>query len=78
MSTNWKFDNAQHGADLFTPFGVKPATGEARAASTQFLGALKLFARLVNIGDAKSLATRPASTTRRQLSVRCDAMRQEF
>ena len=29
--------------------------------------ALKLFTRLVNIGDAKSLATHPASTTHRQL-----------
>jgi len=29
---------------------------------------LKLITRLVNIGDAKSLACHPASTTRRQLS----------
>jgi len=29
---------------------------------------LNLFTRLVNIGDAKSLATHPASTTHRQLS----------
>lgn len=29
---------------------------------------MKLFTRLVNIGDAKSLATHPASTTHRQLS----------
>ena len=32
------------------------------------LDAFKLFTRLVNIGDAKSLATHPASTTHRQLS----------
>jgi O-acetylhomoserine (thiol)-lyase len=32
------------------------------------MDALKLFTRLVNIGDAKSLATHPASTTHRQLS----------
>jgi O-acetylhomoserine (thiol)-lyase len=33
----------------------------------RFLDALQLFTRLVNIGDAKSLATHPASTTHRQL-----------
>ena len=33
-----------------------------------FLDALQLFTRLVNIGDAKSLATHPASTTHRQLA----------
>jgi O-acetylhomoserine (thiol)-lyase len=32
------------------------------------LDALQLFRRLVNIGDAKSLATHPASTTHRQLN----------
>ncbi|WP_342178095.1 PLP-dependent transferase, partial [Proteus mirabilis] len=32
-----------------------------------FIDALKLFVRLVNIGDAKSLACHPASTTHRQL-----------
>nr|MBP8163267.1 O-acetylhomoserine aminocarboxypropyltransferase/cysteine synthase [Propionivibrio sp.] len=35
---------------------------------TRFQDALKLFVRLVNIGDAKSLACHPASTTHRQLS----------
>ena len=39
-----------------------------RAAGERFLDALKLFTRLVNIGDAKSLATHPASTTHRQLA----------
>ena len=34
----------------------------------QFYDALQLFKRLVNIGDAKSLACHPASTTHRQLS----------
>jgi O-acetylhomoserine (thiol)-lyase len=32
------------------------------------LDALQLFTRLVNIGDVRSLATHPASTTHRQLS----------
>ncbi|WP_114972375.1 O-acetylhomoserine aminocarboxypropyltransferase/cysteine synthase family protein [Rhodoferax ferrireducens] len=49
-------------------FGVKAAPGEGRVAGARFLDALKLFTRLVNIGDAKSLATHPASTTHRQLS----------
>ncbi len=34
----------------------------------RFQDALKLFTRLVNIGDAKSLACHPASTTHRQLN----------
>ena len=49
-------------------FGVKSAPGEGVAAGARFLDALNLFTRLVNIGDAKSLATHPASTTHRQLS----------
>ena len=35
---------------------------------TKFQDALQLFTRLVNIGDAKSLACHPASTTHRQLN----------
>ncbi len=45
-------------------FGVKVG----RAAGEKFLDSLKLVIRLVNIGDARSLATHPASTTHRQLS----------
>lgn len=37
-------------------------------AGVKFYDALKLFVRLVNIGDVKSLAAHPASTTHRQLS----------
>lgn len=48
---------------LFT-FGVKGG----RDAGARFQDALQLFTRLVNIGDAKSLATHPASTTHRQLN----------
>lgn len=47
-------------------FGVK--SNEGREAGARFLDALQLFTRLVNIGDSKSLATHPASTTHRQLS----------
>jgi len=48
-------------------FSLKTTDGDARAAGARFLDALQLFTRLVNIGDAKSLATHPASTTHRQL-----------
>jgi O-acetylhomoserine (thiol)-lyase len=39
-----------------------------REAGARFQDALGLFVRLVNIGDAKSLACHPASTTHRQLN----------
>jgi len=39
-----------------------------REAGGRFQDAVKLFTRLVNIGDAKSLVCHPASTTHRQLS----------
>ena len=44
-------------------FGIKG--GEE--AGAKFIDALQLILRLVNIGDAKSLACHPASTTHRQL-----------
>jgi O-acetylhomoserine (thiol)-lyase len=47
-------------------FGLK--AGDSLAAGARFQDALKLFTRLVNIGDAKSLACHPASTTHRQLN----------
>lgn len=46
-------------------FGLKQG---GREGGARVLDALRLFTRLVNIGDAKSLATHPASTTHRQLS----------
>jgi O-acetylhomoserine (thiol)-lyase len=45
-------------------FGVKGGF----EAGTKFYDALKLVKRLVNMGDAKSLACHPASTTHRQMS----------
>ena len=45
-------------------FGVK----DGAAGGARFQDALKLITRLVNIGDAKSLACHPASTTHRQLN----------
>ncbi|HZY49941.1 MAG TPA: aminotransferase class I/II-fold pyridoxal phosphate-dependent enzyme [Devosia sp.] len=44
-------------------FGIK---GGAEAGG-KFIDGLQMILRLVNIGDAKSLATHPASTTHRQL-----------
>ena len=45
-------------------FGVEGGSDGGR----DFLDALLMFKRLVNMGDCKSLATHPASTTHRQLS----------
>jgi len=45
-------------------FGIKGGL----EAGSKFIDALQLILRLVNIGDAKSLACHPASTTHRQLS----------
>lgn len=39
-----------------------------REAAAKFIDALQVFVRLVNIGDAKSLACNPATTTHRQLN----------
>lgn len=66
-------DNQYHGlshritsgkASGILSFGIKGG----REAGARFIDALQLILRLVNIGDAKSLATHPASTTHRQLS----------
>ncbi|MEZ9785574.1 O-acetylhomoserine aminocarboxypropyltransferase/cysteine synthase family protein [Vibrio breoganii] len=45
-------------------FGLK----DGYEAGVKFYDALQIFKRLVNIGDAKSLACHPASTTHRQLT----------
>lgn len=45
-------------------FGLK----DGYDAGVRFYDALQIFKRLVNIGDAKSLACHPASTTHRQLT----------
>ena len=51
------------GSGILT-FGIKGGS----EAGGKFIDALQLITRLVNIGDAKSLACHPASTTHRQLS----------
>jgi O-acetylhomoserine (thiol)-lyase len=45
-------------------FGVKGG----REAGARFIDSLKLFSHVANVGDAKSLAIHPASTTHSQLS----------
>ncbi|MCE5229068.1 O-acetylhomoserine aminocarboxypropyltransferase/cysteine synthase [bacterium] len=45
-------------------FGI----GGGRDAGAKFINALKLISHLANVGDAKSLAIHPASTTHSQLS----------
>ncbi|MGJ3240702.1 MAG: O-acetylhomoserine aminocarboxypropyltransferase/cysteine synthase family protein [Anaerolineae bacterium] len=57
-----KYTNGRPSALL--TFGIKGGFD----AGVTFYDALKLFKRLVNIGDAKSLAAHPASTTHRQLT----------
>lgn len=57
-----KYTNGRPSALL--SFGVKGGYD----AGVKFYDALQLFRRLVNIGDAKSLAAHPASTTHRQLT----------
>lgn len=57
-----KYTNGKPSALL--SFGIKGGF----EAGVKFYDALHLFTRLVNIGDAKSLAAHPASTTHRQLT----------
>jgi O-acetylhomoserine (thiol)-lyase len=57
-----KYTNGRPSALL--TFGIKGGFD----AGVKFYDALKIFKRLVNIGDAKSLAAHPASTTHRQLT----------
>ena len=52
-----------HGSGILS-FGIKGG----REAGVRFYDALQLILRLVNIGDAKSCAAIPASTTHRQLN----------
>ncbi|MFO1490404.1 MAG: O-acetylhomoserine aminocarboxypropyltransferase/cysteine synthase family protein [Kiritimatiellia bacterium] len=52
-----------HGGGMVV-FGVKGG----RAAGQKFVESLRIFSHLANVGDAKSLAIHPASTTHSQLS----------
>ena len=57
-----KYTNGKPSALL--TFGIKGGFD----AAVKFYDALEMFVRLVNIGDVKSLASHPASTTHRQLT----------
>jgi O-acetylhomoserine (thiol)-lyase len=52
------------GASGLVGFGVKGGV----AAGRKFIESVKLFSHLANIGDARSLAIHPASTTHQQLN----------
>jgi O-acetylhomoserine (thiol)-lyase len=52
------------GASGLVGFGVKGGMDAGR----KFIESVKLFSHLANIGDARSLAIHPASTTHQQLS----------
>ncbi len=49
-------------------FGVKAPAGREAQAGRTFIESLRLLSHLANIGDAKSLAIHPASTTHSQLT----------
>ncbi|RYZ84934.1 MAG: aminotransferase class I/II-fold pyridoxal phosphate-dependent enzyme, partial [Moraxellaceae bacterium] len=66
-------DHPQH--DLIQQYFTGKASGilsfgvqDGLIGGTRFIDSLQLFTRLVNIGDTKSLACHPATTTHRQLS----------
>jgi O-acetylhomoserine (thiol)-lyase len=52
------------GAGAILGFGIKGGL----EAGQKFIDSLKLFTHLANVGDAKSLAIHPASTTHSQLN----------
>ena len=52
------------GAGAILGFGIRGG----RAAGQRFINSLKLFSHVANVGDAKSLAIHPATTTHSQLT----------
>lgn len=59
---------AGHASGILS-FGIKAGADKtSKEAGATFIDALQMILRLVNIGDAKSLACHPATTTHRQLS----------
>ncbi len=60
-----RFDKyLKHGAGAIIGFGIKGGV----KAGEKFINSLKLISHLANIGDAKTLAIHPATTTHQQLS----------
>jgi O-succinylhomoserine sulfhydrylase len=53
--------------DLALPEGTDPHGPEAKALAFRFMDALEVFDLANNLGDAKSIATHPATTTHRRL-----------
>ncbi len=68
LKNNANHDTARHylknGFGGMVAFGVKGGLTSGK----QFIESLELFSHLANVGDAKSLAIHPASTTHSQLS----------
>ena len=62
------YELAQHYIQRGTPGILSFELRGGRRAARTFYDALKLFLRLVNIGDSKSLAAIPAETTHHQLN----------
>jgi O-acetylhomoserine (thiol)-lyase len=62
FTLNQKYLNGKGGSMVV--FGIKGGN----AAGRTFIESLKLFSHLANVGDAKSLAIHPASTTHSQLT----------
>jgi O-acetylhomoserine (thiol)-lyase len=54
----------EHGAGAILGFGIRGGLESGK----KFINALQLVSHLANVGDAKSLAIHPASTTHQQLS----------
>jgi len=68
LDTHPTYDNAKkylrNGYGAVVVFGIKGGS----KAGQKFINTLKLFSHLANVGDAKSLAIHPASTTHSQLT----------
>jgi len=68
LPSNDSYENAQkyleNGAGGMVTFGIKGGKKPAE----KFINNLEIFLHLANVGDAKSLAIHPASTTHQQLS----------
>jgi len=68
LDTHPTHDNAKkylkNGYGAVVVFGIKGG----RKAGEKFINSLRLFSHLANVGDAKSLALHPASTSHSQLS----------
>ena len=61
---NWQKKYLPRGAGGVLQFGVKGGLENGR----KFINGLKLVSHLANVGDAKTLAIHPASTTHEQLT----------